>query len=52
MTTQSEQVLEENLVEQLQGLGYKKVVIKDESSLIANLKTQLEKYNNIRTPYI
>ena len=46
MTTQSEQVLEENLVEQLQGLGYKKVVIKDESSLIANLKAQLEKHNN------
>ena len=45
MTTQSEAILEEILVEQLQGLGYSKVVIKDEADLVANLKSQLEKHN-------
>lgn len=45
MTTQSEAVLEDNLVKQLQSLGYEKVVIKDEVDLIANLKSQLEKHN-------
>lgn len=45
MTTQSEAILEEILVEQLQGLGYSKVVIKDETDLVANLKSQLEKHN-------
>lgn len=47
MTTQPEYILEENLVEQLQDLGYKKVVIKDETALIVNLKTQLEKHNHV-----
>ena len=46
MTTQSEAILEESLVSQLQVLGYSKVVIKDEANLISNLKTQLEKHNN------
>lgn len=46
MTTQPEAILEENLVKQLQELGYTKVIIKDEVDLIANLKTQLEKHNN------
>ena len=45
MTTQPEYILEENLVEQLQDLGYAKVNIKDETELIANLKGQLEKHN-------
>ncbi|MFY0605968.1 MAG: type I restriction endonuclease subunit R [Cyclobacteriaceae bacterium] len=45
MTTQSEAILEDNLVKQLQSLGYAKVVIKDENDLIANLKDQLEKHN-------
>jgi type I restriction enzyme, R subunit len=45
MTTQSEAILEDNLVKQLQGLGYAKVTIKDEEDLVANLKTQLEKHN-------
>ncbi len=45
MTTQSEYILEENLIKQLQELGYQKVVIKDENDLIANLKSQLEKHN-------
>ncbi|WP_010520896.1 type I restriction endonuclease subunit R [Aquimarina agarivorans] len=46
MTRQSEYILEQNLVAQLQELGYQKVVIKDEQDLINNLKSQLEKHNN------
>lgn len=45
MTTQPEQILENNLVAQLEKLGYKKVVIKDENDLLANLKSQLEIHN-------
>ncbi|MEW2920112.1 type I restriction endonuclease subunit R [Muricauda sp. ANG21] len=45
MTTQPEYILEENLVGQLEVLGYKKVSIKDEVDLVANLKKQLEKHN-------
>ncbi|QFZ55976.1 type I restriction endonuclease subunit R [Oceanihabitans sp. IOP_32] len=45
MTTQPEQILENNLVAQLQKLGYKKVVIKNESDLLDNLKRQLEIHN-------
>ncbi|SDF11272.1 type I restriction enzyme, R subunit [Pricia antarctica] len=45
MTTQPEYILEENLVNQLKELGYKKVVIKDEAALIKNLKNKLEKHN-------
>ncbi|WP_276391902.1 type I restriction endonuclease subunit R [Eudoraea chungangensis] len=45
MTKQPEYILEENLVSQLQELGYSKVVIKDEADLIGNLKAQLEKHN-------
>lgn len=47
MSTQSEQILENQLVAQLQTLGYSKVLIKDEKELITNLKSQLEKHNNI-----
>ncbi|MBD0833361.1 type I restriction endonuclease subunit R [Aestuariibaculum sediminum] len=46
MTTQPEQVLENNLITQLQGLGHKSVTIKTESDLVTNLKSQLEKHNN------
>jgi type I restriction enzyme, R subunit len=46
MTTQSEQILENNLVHQLASNGYDKVIIKDEKDLLDNLKTQLEKHNN------
>ncbi|WP_460948608.1 type I restriction endonuclease subunit R [Spirosoma daeguense] len=45
MATQSEAALEENLLQQLVGLGYKRVVIPDETALLANLKTQLETHN-------
>ena len=46
MSKQSEQVLEEQLVDQLQKLGYGLVLIKDEAALIQNLKAQLEKHNH------
>jgi len=45
MSHQSEQVLEDQLIAQLQRLGYAFVSIKDEKELIANLKTQLEIHN-------
>lgn len=47
MTLQSEQILENNLVEQLQTLGFTYVKINDEDDLLANLKKQIEKHNNI-----
>ncbi|MFK7100948.1 type I restriction endonuclease subunit R [Flavobacterium oreochromis] len=46
MTSQSEQILELNLINQLSANGYENVVIKDENDLIVNLKKQLEKHNN------
>ncbi|CAA7385726.1 Type-1 restriction enzyme R protein [Chryseobacterium fistulae] len=48
MSKQSEQILEEQLVSQLQKLGYKYAFIADEKALLANLKTQLEKHNHIQ----
>ena len=47
MSTQPEQILEEQLVAQLQKIGYQLVVINNENDLIANLKQQLEKHNHI-----
>ena len=47
MTTESEQTLENKLIAQLQTLGFEQVHIKDETGLIANLKSQLEKHNKI-----
>ncbi|PIF62843.1 type I restriction endonuclease subunit R [Flavobacterium sp. 11] len=46
MTSQSELILEQNLVNQLASNGYDKVTIKDENNLLVNLKKQLEKHNN------
>ena len=48
MAKQPELVLEEQLVGQLQKLGYGLVYLKDEKELISNLKSQLEKHNNIQ----
>lgn len=45
MSKQPEQILENQLVEQLQKLGYGLVHITNETELIANLKLQLEKHN-------
>lgn len=47
MSTQSEAILEENLLKQLVSLGYEKVLIRDEAELLANLKAQLERHNKI-----
>lgn len=46
MTSQSELILEQNLIKQLASNGYDKVIIKDEADLLVNLKKQLEKHNN------
>ena len=45
MTKQSEALLENNLINQLSGLGYINVVIPDGETLVNNLKTQLEAFN-------
>src|SRR5690606_29592571 len=47
MSREPEQILEDNLVKQLVALGYSFVSVKDETALVANLKTQLEKHNDI-----
>lgn len=47
MTTQSEQTLENNLIAQLETLGFDKVRIDDEDALLVNLKAQLEKHNSV-----
>lgn len=48
MSKQSEQILEEQLITQLSGMGYATVSIPDEQALLANLKSQLEKHNGIQ----
>jgi type I restriction enzyme R subunit len=47
MSTQPEQILENNLVAQLVGQGYKQVEVTDEPSLLANLKSQFETFNKV-----
>ncbi|MFN3996953.1 type I restriction endonuclease subunit R [Algoriphagus sp.] len=47
MTSQPEQTLENNLVGQLEKLGFKRVLIKGESDLLQNLKSQLEVHNKV-----
>lgn len=47
MPKQSEQILEEQLITNLQKLGYQYVPLSNESALVQNLKLQLEKHNNI-----
>ncbi len=45
---QSEQTLEQNLIKQLKEIGYTYINIPDESVLLSNLKSQLEKFNKIK----
>ena len=45
MSTQSEAILEENLLKQLTLQEYERVVINDDAELETNLKSQLEKHN-------
>lgn len=47
MTAQSEAQLENELIAQLERLGFSKVVIRDEAQLLANLKSQIEKTNGL-----
>lgn len=47
MVHQSEQTLENNLIEQLANLDYDPVTIRDEADLIKNLKKQLEIHNRM-----
>lgn len=46
MTTQSEQTLENNLIDQLVGMNYERVQIADEAEMVTNLKVQLELHND------
>src|SRR6056297_3550369 len=46
MSTQSEHILEQELVEQLTGLGYENVKIRSSEDLLTNLKQQLEDFNS------
>ncbi len=45
MVTQSEAILENNLIIQLVGLGYDAVKIQDGNDFVSNLKTQIEAFN-------
>lgn len=45
MTKQSEQALENELLAQLQGMGYEQVELADEVAMVQNLKSQLEQHN-------
>lgn len=45
MAAQSELQLENNLIQQLVGLGYTAVKVPDATALVANLKSQLEAFN-------
>lgn len=45
MSSESEQMLEDKLIEQLVGMGYQKVSVRTENQLVANLKAQLEVLN-------
>ncbi|WP_314914487.1 type I restriction endonuclease subunit R [Acinetobacter harbinensis] len=47
MNIQSEYQLENELIAQLKTLGYASVTIKDESQLLSNLKTQIERANGL-----
>jgi len=47
MSKQSEQILEEQLIAQLQKLGYGYITLNNEAALLGNLKSQLEKHNQI-----
>lgn len=48
MTTQSEAILENNLIQQLVGLGYAPVRIQDEAAMLVNLQCQLEAFNGLK----
>lgn len=45
MSSQSEAVLENNLIKRLSENGYERVKIRNESELLSNFRTQLDKLN-------
>jgi len=47
MTKQSEQSLENNLIQQLVGLGYESVTVTDDKQLVANFRVQLQRLNQV-----
>ncbi len=47
MSKQSEYFLEKEVIIQLEGLGYRRVSIRNEDDLLLNLKKQIEIHNNI-----
>ena len=47
MTSQPEELLENNLIDQLEKLGYQRAVITNERDLVSNLKRQLEIHNKV-----
>ncbi len=48
MARQPEQILEDNLVAQLNEIGYEIASIRNEADLLSNLKKQLERFNKIQ----
>lgn len=48
MNHQSEQELEKLLVEQLRGLGFASVAIRNREDLLQNLQQQLEAFNKVK----
>lgn len=48
MTTQSGQILEDDLVAQLTAMGYAEVDVTDEAFMLANLEAQLEAFNGLK----
>ncbi|MFN5624040.1 MAG: hypothetical protein ACK5DM_08845 [Planctomyces sp.] len=46
MTTQSEQILEDDSVARLTAIGYAKVDVTEETSILANLTARLEASNS------
>ncbi|ULQ55460.1 type I restriction endonuclease subunit R [Flavihumibacter rivuli] len=48
IATQPEAILEANLVNQLQGMGYRAVQIRHEADMLANLQAELEEHNKIK----
>lgn len=48
MAHQPEQVLEDHLIAQLNGIGYTLATIRNEADLLSNLKQQIERFNNVQ----
>lgn len=47
MNAQPEQLLENNLIDQLVGLGYERITLRQEEDVVANFKQQIEKHNKL-----